>query len=256
MAEIENLRIGNGTIHIVGNQDIVADSWEEGKTYVAGRSYVIREHILYVCNTTHTSVDPFDPTKWTATTIGDALGMAGSANVIECTLAEYTAWKAGGLLINETTYIITDAPNLNATAQNLSYDGGVTSTYDEVESKANESDLFYKTGDTITQTDIGITTVGYVTSGATEFWFTIHLAKKSLDKVSGITINNLKITARTVAGGYMLNDAEVISTAYTVSKSPKGFLIDVNCKINSGTYSVTNNTPVAVYFGAVSITCN
>ena len=120
MAEIENLKIGNGTIHIVGNQDIVADSWEAGKTYVADRSYVIREHILYVCNTTHTSVEPFDPTKWTATTIGEALGMAGSANVIECTLAEYTAWKAGGLLINETTYILTDAPNLNATANDLS----------------------------------------------------------------------------------------------------------------------------------------
>ena len=133
MAEIENLKIGNGTIHIVGNQDIVADSWEAGKTYVADRSYVIREHILYVCNTTHTSVEPFDPTKWTATTIGEALGMAGSANVIECTLAEYIAWKAGGLLINETTYILTDAPNLNATSEDLSYDGGATSTHDVIE---------------------------------------------------------------------------------------------------------------------------
>ena len=134
MAEIENLKIGNGTIHIVGNQDIVADSWEAGKTYVADRSYVIREHILYVCNTTHTSVEPFDPTKWTATTIGEALGMAGSANVIECTLAEYTAWKAGGLLINETTYVLTDAPNLNATSEDLSYDGGATSTHDVISS--------------------------------------------------------------------------------------------------------------------------
>ena len=139
MAEIENLKIGNGTIHIVGNQDIVADSWEAGKTYVADRSYVIREHILYVCNTTHTSVEPFDPTKWTATTIGEALGMAGSANVIECTLAEYTAWKAGGLLINETTYILTDAPNLNATSEDLSYDGGATSTHDVIEGKADKT---------------------------------------------------------------------------------------------------------------------
>ena len=140
MAEIENLKIGNGTIHIVGNQDIVADSWEAGKTYVADRSYVIREHILYVCNTTHTSVEPFDPTKWTATTIGEALGMAGSANVIECTLAEYTAWKAGGLLINETTYILTDAPNLNATSEDLSYDGGATSTHDVIEGNKTKLD--------------------------------------------------------------------------------------------------------------------
>jgi hypothetical protein len=182
MAEIENLRIGNGTIHIVGNQDIVADSWEEGKTYVAGRSYVILDHILYVCNTTHTSVSPFDPNLWTETTIGEALGMAGSANVIECTQSEYNTWKAGGLLINETTYVITDAPNLNATAQNLSYDGGVTSTWDKVEANAtaisgilsnisalsNLSTKVYVAGNTsktITVTPDGSSRVGYVVFG-------------------------------------------------------------------------------------------
>lgn len=61
----------------------------------------------------------------------------GSA-VISCTQTEYNAWKTAGTLNNETMYVITDAPNLNATAQNLSYDGGVTSTYDEVESKLDE----------------------------------------------------------------------------------------------------------------------
>lgn len=75
MAEIENLKIGNGgTLHIVGNEDVVANSWEAGKTYVKNKSYVIREHRLYVCNVTHTSVEPFDATKWTEITIGDAIG--------------------------------------------------------------------------------------------------------------------------------------------------------------------------------------
>ena len=139
MSEIENLKIGNGgMLHIVGNEDIIANEWEAGQVYIENRSYVIREHKLLMCNTTHTSVEPFDPDKWTEKNIGEALGTAGSANMIECTLAEYTAWKAGGQLINETVYVITDAPNLNATAQEISYDGGADTVWDKVEEKANE----------------------------------------------------------------------------------------------------------------------
>lgn len=133
MAEIENLQIVGGAIYTVGNQDIIADDWEAGKAYIKDRSYAIKDHKLYQCAVSHTSVEPFDPTKWTEKTVAEALGTAGSANMIECTLAEYTAWKAGGQLINETVYVITDAPNLNATAQDISYDGGADTVYDEVE---------------------------------------------------------------------------------------------------------------------------
>ena len=73
MAEIENLKIYGGATYTVGNQDIIANEWEAGKTYVKNKSYVIREHRLYVCNVTHTSVEPFDATKWTEITIGDAI---------------------------------------------------------------------------------------------------------------------------------------------------------------------------------------
>lgn len=73
MAEIEDLKIVGGSTYTVGNQDIVANEWEAGKTYVKNKSYVIREHRLYVCNVTHTSVEPFDATKWTEITIGDAI---------------------------------------------------------------------------------------------------------------------------------------------------------------------------------------
>lgn len=73
MSEIENLKIYGGATYTVGNQDIIANEWEAGKTYVKNKSYVIREHRLYVCNVTHTSVEPFDATKWTEITIGDAI---------------------------------------------------------------------------------------------------------------------------------------------------------------------------------------
>ena len=45
-------------------------------------------------------------------------------------IQDKSAWRNAH---TNTHLVITDAPNLNATAQNLSYDGGVTSTYDEVE---------------------------------------------------------------------------------------------------------------------------
>ena len=50
-------------------------------------------------------------------------------------IQDKTAWKNAH---KNTNLIISDAPNLNATAQNLSYDGGVTSTWDEVESKQDK----------------------------------------------------------------------------------------------------------------------
>lgn len=75
MAEIENLKIGSGgTIHIVGNEDIVAEAWAVGQSYVKDKSYVINNHVLYVCNTSHTSTSPFDPTNWTQITVGKSLG--------------------------------------------------------------------------------------------------------------------------------------------------------------------------------------
>lgn len=94
MGEIENLKIDGGATYTVGNEDIIANEWEASKTYVKGKSYVTYEHGLYVCNTTHTSVEPFDPTKWTATTIGEALGSGTITN--DNNLPHYTGTPTQG----------------------------------------------------------------------------------------------------------------------------------------------------------------
>ena len=66
----------------------------------------------------------------------------GLGNItMECTQAQYDAWKQSGQLKPSTLYVITDAPNLNATAQDISYDGGADTVWDKVEAKANTSDL-------------------------------------------------------------------------------------------------------------------
>ena len=96
------------------------------------------------------SIDDLNDVDTTGKAEGDSLRYdSGSGEwvakpiVIEVTQAEYNQLVLDGDLQPLTTYVITDAPNLNATAQNLSYDGGVTSTYDEVESlKAVETDTY------------------------------------------------------------------------------------------------------------------
>lgn len=97
MAEIENLKIGtNGTIHIVGNENIITEEWEASKTYVKDKSYVIREHKLYVCNVTHTSTSPFDPTKWTEITVIGAIDNA----------LDMTATASGAIATFESEYAL------------------------------------------------------------------------------------------------------------------------------------------------------
>ena len=62
------------------------------------------------------------------------------STAIECTQAEYDTWKNAGQLKPQTSYIITDAPNLNPTASDIEYSSGVT-VKQAIDSKANTSSL-------------------------------------------------------------------------------------------------------------------
>lgn len=101
MAEIEDLKIVGGSTYTVGNQDIIAKAWEAGKTYVKNKSYVIQEHRLYVCNVTHTSVEPFDSTNWTEITIGEAIAenttAIGDLSQITTTNVATTGYSTAGI---------------------------------------------------------------------------------------------------------------------------------------------------------------
>lgn len=58
------------------------------------------------------------------------------STAIECTQAEYDTWKNAGQLKLQTSYIITDAPNLNPTASDIEYSSGVT-VKQAIDSKAS-----------------------------------------------------------------------------------------------------------------------
>ena len=106
------------------------------------------------------SIDDLNDVDTTGKAEGDSLRYDSGASewvakpiVIEVTQAEYDQLVLDGDLQPLTTYVITDAPNLNATAQDLSYDGGATSVHDMLEPdlKVNSNGItIYQTGNIIT----------------------------------------------------------------------------------------------------------
>ena len=119
---------------------------------------------------------------------------AGGGNVKECTLAQYNTWKANGQLVPNTTYDIVDAPNLNVTANDLSYDGSATTTKQAID-KHDAKEITY-TGNTTNQgflvSDIDFTAkirMAYVTDSSTGKYFCILRPSASF-KVVALVIND------------------------------------------------------------------
>lgn len=125
-----------------GTPDELADLTDVELTAPAIGEALVYDGTKFVNGTVSTvgSIDDLNDVDTTGKAEGDSLRFdSGSGEwvakpiVIEVTQAEYDQLVLDGDLQPLTTYVITDAPNLNATAQNLSYDGGVTSTYDTIE---------------------------------------------------------------------------------------------------------------------------
>lgn len=64
---------------------------------------------------------------------GIEYGGGNGTDIFELTQSEYDALKQAGTLVHNALYVITDAPNLNYTAEDLSYDGGTQSTKEAIE---------------------------------------------------------------------------------------------------------------------------
>lgn len=83
---------------------------------------------------------------------GIEYGGGNGTDIFEVTQAEYDALVQAGTLVHNALYVITDAPNLNETAQDISYDGGVTSTHDVIEKAMDYKSIYNQT---TYQNDIG-----------------------------------------------------------------------------------------------------
>ena len=126
-----------------GTPDELADLTDVELTAPAIGEALVYDGTKFVNGTVSTvgSIDDLNDVDTTGKAEGDSLRYdSGSSEwvakpiVIEVTQAEYDQLVLDGDLQPLTTYILTDAPNLNATAQDLSYDGGATSTHDVIAS--------------------------------------------------------------------------------------------------------------------------
>jgi hypothetical protein len=68
---------------------------------------------------------------------GIEYGGGNGTDIFEVTQAEYDALVQAGTLVHNALYVITDAPNLNETAQDISYDGSTDTVWDKVEEVNN-----------------------------------------------------------------------------------------------------------------------
>ena len=72
---------------------------------------------------------------------GIEYGGGNGTDIFEVTQAEYDALVQAGTLVHNALYVITDAPNLNATAKQISYDGGTDTVWDKVEKCLKSDEL-------------------------------------------------------------------------------------------------------------------
>lgn len=107
----------------------------------------------------------------------------GLGNItMECTQAQYDAWKQSGQLKTNTLYVITDAPNLNETAKQISYDGGTDTVWDKVEAvNSKYKDYIYE------GTNVAVTTS--YSSGAM-YYANISLPDLDSDKLISVTLTD------------------------------------------------------------------
>ena len=122
-----------------GTPDELADLTDVELTAPAIGEALVYDGTKFVNGTVSTvgSIDDLNDVDTTGKAEGDSLRYdSGSSEwvakpiVIEVTQAEYDQLVLDGDLQPLTTYILTDAPNLNATSEDLSYDGGATSVHD------------------------------------------------------------------------------------------------------------------------------
>lgn len=148
-----------------GTPDELADLTDVELTAPAIGEALVYDGTKFVNGTVSTvgSIDDLNDVDTTGKAEGDSLRYdSGSGDwvakpiVIEVTQAEYDQLVLDGDLQPLTTYVITDAPNLNATAKDISYEGSTDTVWDKVESL--KTDALTCTGST------GVT-VAYCTGG-------------------------------------------------------------------------------------------
>lgn len=130
----------------------------------------------------------------------------------------------------------------------------------EISGKDIYKALFYSKGDTINISNVFAP--GVLSANTSELYFSVPIAK-SLEEVNGVTVNDMKINARTngkyaLSSAYVNNGYDVLSNStinVTVTITTGSNVITFKLK-KSGTFNGNNNTPVSVQIHSLELTCN
>ena len=148
---------------------------------------------------------------------------------VELTQAQYNTLVTAGTVLPDVDYYITDAPSMQGTSADLSYDGTTKSVYTKIEEVVDYIDngLNYNSGDIITASNTKIC-AGRSTQNGDKILIFYPLDKPVSDNVASITLN--------ITTGYSYsNDGQVAISSgnYSGSKTDGGvyFLLNLNSSI-------------------------
>lgn len=131
-------------------------------------------------------------------------------------------------------------------------DTTINDTLQVYDDEGNLSLIYYKPGDIYQINNSWINVGGCITSAQKQLRFTIF-TPKLLTNISSIVVNNAKLTARHVGGGYLL-DAQDVTSRLQAYKAGDNTIYLVY--VSSSAMSATNNTPVAVEINNLKLTFN
>lgn len=202
------------------------------------------------------------------TNAGTAQSTAETAETL-ATQAKGTAETASTVANTANTLATQNATNIGTMANlNTSNKSSLVSAINEVNTTASavetltqaitdlQDHLFYKTGDSITETfDIS----GWVTTSATEL-YTAIVVPKAMDNITNVICSGGNFVIRTTSGGYLDNNSTGI--AYNASgftlilEKQDNHTVRMILRKSSAMANVVNNTPVAGAIVGLNLTFN
>lgn len=204
---------------------------------------------------------------------GIEYGGGNGTDIFEVTQAEYDALVQAGTLVHNALYVITDAPNLNETADDISYDGSTDTAKDMIdnslfnEAEPYKNNITYAIGDYCTYKGLLYQCISAIASA--EEWTPSHWERTTLTKLQTTTYNVatyggvivcLKVGRLVTIKGYNIGSTQNTPTGQRVDLTtiaeryrPRSFTVNV-----LGFTGGSNNYNDAIGFsvsttGAVSI---
>lgn len=169
---------------------------------------------------------------------------------VELTQAEYNQLVEDDEVLPDVNYYITDAPSMQGTSADLSYDGTTLSTHDKIEG-LNASDLPISSSDTTNTKDYIDTNCLTVTSpsGVTRNTTTTSSGTFDVSKCGKlVTVNILEIVSSTVYG-----QNELVISGLPIPSTSQGFMLSNNGDQKAYRFRITTSGELRAWYNSPGV---